>query len=221
MTCIAQIIIIAVSSRYLGATIPFVLAVFIFTQRLYIRASRQLRFFDIEARGPLYTEFIELLEGLSVVRAFNMQGAFQQRLAAALDTSPKPFYLLFCAQRWLGLVLNLVNLGLALILVGVTTATRGMSGGFLGVALINLMNFGPSLADLVNVWSTLETSLAAVERVKYFAEETPTESTEAPVRLDSEWPQAGAIQFQDVSLRYRSAHKPVLHAANLTMTMLT
>lgn len=83
------------------------------------------------------------------------------------------------------------------------------------------MNFGPSLADLVNVWSTLETSLAAVERVKYFAEETPTESTEAPVRLDSEWPQAGAIQFQDVSLRYRSAHKPVLHAANLTMTMLT
>ena len=124
MTCIAQIIIIAVSSRYLGATIPFVLAVFIFTQRLYIRTSRQLRFFDIKAKGPLYTEFIELLEGLSVVRAFNMQGAFQQRLAAALDTSQKPFYLLFCAQRWLGLVLNLVNLGLALILVGVTTATR-------------------------------------------------------------------------------------------------
>ncbi|KAF7712524.1 ABC multidrug transporter [Penicillium ucsense] len=202
MTCIAQIVIIAVSSRYLGATIPFVLAVFIFTQRLYIRTSRQLRFFDIEAKGPLYTEFIELLDGLSVVRAFNMQDAFQQRLAVALDTSQKPFYLLFCAQRWLGLVLNLVNLGLALILVGVTTATRGISGGFLGVALINLMSFGPSLSDLVNVWSTLETSLAAVERVKYFAEETPAESTEAPVQLDSQWPHAGAIQFQDVSLRY-------------------
>lgn len=58
--------------------------------------------------------------------------------------------------------------------------------------------------------STLETSLAAVECVKYFAEETPTESTEAPVQLESEWPQAGAIQFQDVSLRYRSAvaHNP-------------
>ncbi|KAJ5484697.1 ABC multidrug transporter [Penicillium diatomitis] len=202
MTCIAQIVIIAVSSRYLGATIPFVLAVFIFTQRLYIRTSRQLRFFDIEAKAPLYTEFIELLDGLSVVRAFNMQDAFQQRLAVALDTSQKPFYLLFCAQRWLGLVLNLVNLGLALILVGVTTATRGISGGFLGVALINLMNFGPSLADLVNVWSTLETSLAAVERVKYFTEETPAESTEAPVQLNSRWPQAGTIQFQDVSLRY-------------------
>jgi ABC-type multidrug transport system fused ATPase/permease subunit len=106
MTCIAQIIIIAVSSRYLGATIPFVLAVFFFTQRLYIRTSRQLRFLDIEAKGPLYTEFIDLLNGLPVVRAFNMQGAFQQRLAAALDTSQKPFHLLFCVQRWLGLVLK-------------------------------------------------------------------------------------------------------------------
>ncbi|CEJ57910.1 hypothetical protein PMG11_06587 [Penicillium brasilianum] len=217
MTCITQIIIIAVSSRYLGATIPFVLAVFIFTQRLYIRTSRQLRFLDIEAKGPLYTEFIELLNGLPVVRAFNMQDAFKRRLAAALDTSQKPFYLLFCVQRWLGLVLNLVNLGLALFLIGVTTATRGISGGFLGVALINLMNFGPSLADLVNVWSTLETSLAAVERVKFFAEETPTESTETPVQLEQEWPRAGDIQFLDVSLRYSPDSDPAVNSLTLSI----
>jgi ABC-type multidrug transport system fused ATPase/permease subunit len=85
------------------------------------------------------------------------------------------------------------------------------------------MNFGPSLADLVNVWSTLETSLAAVERVKIFAEETPTELAEAPVQLEQEWPQAGNIQFQDVSLRYRSAvaHTPVRHPVELTLKMLT
>lgn len=203
MNCVAQIIIVCVSSKYLGATVPFVVGAFIVTQRLYIRTSRQLRFFDIEAKGPLYTEFIELLNGLPVIRAFDMQEALEQRLATALDASQKPFYLLFCAQRWLGLVLNLVNMGLALILVGVTTATRGGSGGFLGVALINLMNFGPSLSDLVNVWSTLETSLAAVERVKYFSEETPTESTEEPVDPPPGWPQAGGIELQDVSLRYR------------------
>ncbi|KAI2695821.1 hypothetical protein CBS147317_7957 [Penicillium roqueforti] len=177
-TCVAQLVIIAVSSRYLGAAIPFILGVCILTERLSIRKSRQLRFFDIEAKSPLYTEFIELLNGLHVVRAFDMQKEFEQRLATALDASQKPFYLLLCAQQWLGLVLNLVNLGLALILVGVTTATRGLSGGFLGVALINLKSFGPSLSELVDVWCTLQNSLAAVERVKPFSEETPKESTD-------------------------------------------
>ncbi|KAI3103888.1 hypothetical protein CBS147331_7492 [Penicillium roqueforti] len=177
-TCVAQLVIIAVSSRYLGATIPFILGVCILTQRLSIRKSRQLRFFDIEAKSPLYTEFIELLNGLHVVRAFDMQKEFEQQLATALDASQKLFYLLLCAQQWLGLVLNLVNLGLALILVGVTTATRGLSGGFLGVALINLKSFGPSLSELVDVWCTLQNSLAAVERVKPFSEETPKEYTD-------------------------------------------
>ncbi|CAI7566126.1 unnamed protein product [Penicillium crustosum] len=203
-TCVAQLVIIAVSSRYLGATIPFILGVCILTQRLYIRTSRQLRFFDIEAKSPLYTEFIELLNGLHVVRAFDMQKEFEQRLATALDASQKPFYLLLCAQRWLGLVLNLVNLGLALILVGVTTATRGLSGGFLGVALINLTSFGPSLSDLVDVWCTLENSLAAVERVKYFSEETPKESTGSPVSPSPGWPELGAIQIQELCLGYDS-----------------
>ncbi|KUM61871.1 hypothetical protein ACN42_g5227 [Penicillium freii] len=203
-TCVAQLVIIAVSSRYLGATIPFILGVCILTQRLYIRTSRQLRFFDIEAKSPLYTEFIELLNGLHVVRAFDMQKEFEERLATALDASQKPFYLLLCAQRWLGLVLNLVNLGLALILVGVTTATRGISGGFLGVALINLTSFGPSLSDLVDVWCTLENSLAAVERVKYFSEETPKESTDSPVSPSPGWPELGAIQIKELCLGYDS-----------------
>ncbi|CAI7625641.1 unnamed protein product [Penicillium manginii] len=201
-TCVAQLVIIAASSHYLGATIPFILGVCILTQRLYIRTSRQLRFFDIEAKSPLYTEFIELLNGLQVVRAFDMQSEFEKRFAAALDSSQKPFYLLLCAQRWLGLVLNLVNLGLALILVGVTTATRGLSGGFLGVALINLTSFGPSLADLVDVWCTLENSLAAVERVKYFSEETPKESTDSPINPSTSWPELGAIKIQELCLGY-------------------
>ncbi|KAF9246828.1 hypothetical protein DTO027I6_9803 [Penicillium roqueforti] len=177
-TCVAQLVIIAVSSRHLGAAIPFIRGFCILTQRLSIRKSRQLRFFDIEAKSLLYTEFIELLNGPYVVRAFDMQKEFEQRLSIALDASQKPFYLLLCAQQWLGLVLNLVNLGLALILVGVTTATCGLSGGFLGVALINLKSFGPSLSELVDVWCILQNSLAAVERVKPFSEETPKESTD-------------------------------------------
>jgi ATP-binding cassette, subfamily C (CFTR/MRP), member 1 len=197
-------ILIAISSRYLGATIPFVLLVCIITQRLYIRTSRQLRFLDLEAKGPLYTQFIETLNGLHTLRAFNLQSTLSTELSLLLDASQKPFYLLLCAQRWLGLVLNLTNMGLALMLIGVAIATRARfhASGFLGVALINIMTFGNSLASFINVWATLETSLAAVERVKHFSEETPLEVTEEPIQVPDSWPEKGGIEIQDLCIGY-------------------
>jgi ATP-binding cassette subfamily C (CFTR/MRP) protein 1 len=163
-------ILIAISSRYLGATIPFILLVCVITQRLYIRTSRQLRFLDLEAEGPLYTQFIETLNGLHTLRAFNLHSTLSTELSLLLDASQKPFYLSLCVQRWLGLVLNLTNMGLVLMLIGVAIATKARfhASGFLGVALINIMTFGNSLASFINVWTTLETSLAAVERVIHF-----------------------------------------------------
>jgi len=203
MTCVGQMLVIAVSSRYLGAAVPFVVAVCIVTQRLYIRTSRQLRFMDLEAKGPLYTQFIETLNGLASIRAFDIQDNFREEMYTILDASQKPFYLLFCAQRWLGLVLNLTNMALALILIGVASVTRNKTqGGFLGVALINLMTFGYSLSDLINTWATLETSLAAVERVRYFSEETPAESTQSPEEIPPQWPLNGSIEIKDLTVNY-------------------
>lgn len=202
ISCIAQIIVIAISSLYLVAVIPFVVALCGLTQRLYVRTSRQLRFLDLEAKGPLYTQFIESLNGLTTIRAFNVQSSFRDEMAIFLDASQKPFYLLFCAQRWLGLVLNLTNAGLALVLIGVAIATKSRQTGFLGVALINIMTLGTSLSDLVDVWCTLETSLAAVERVKHFSEETPAESTNLTVDVLPDWPRKGAIDIKDLTVTY-------------------
>lgn len=50
-----------------------------------------------------------------------------------------------------------------------------VSAGFTGIALVNMMDFSQLLASLVEFWTSLETSLAAVSRVKTFSENTPVE----------------------------------------------
>lgn len=68
-------------------------------QKFYVRTSRQIRLFDLEAKSPLFTQFLDLLQGLSTVRAFAWGPRFIERYLDLLDASQRPFYLLFCIQR--------------------------------------------------------------------------------------------------------------------------
>lgn len=49
--------------------------------------------------------------------AFGWADNFEDRNLALLDSSQKPYYMLFCIQRWLGLILDLLVTALAVILM--------------------------------------------------------------------------------------------------------
>ena len=158
----------------------------------------------LEANAPLYTHFIKSLAGLITIRSFGWSGAYAARNRRLLDASQKPYYLLLCIQRWLVLVLDLVVAGLALVLIGMAVALRShMNPGFLGLALVNMMNLSHSLTTLVQQWTTLETSLGAIARIKDFSQNTPAEdSPDEGSELDASWPAQGALRYENVSASY-------------------
>lgn len=86
-----------------------------------IETSRQLRHLDLEAKSPLYTQFSETLNGVVTIRAFGWETAFTDENLRLLDLSQKPYYLLFCIQRWLGVVMDLFVAGIAVVLVRTAT----------------------------------------------------------------------------------------------------
>jgi ATP-binding cassette subfamily C (CFTR/MRP) protein 1 len=109
-------------------------------QKYYLRTSRQLRLLDLEAKSPLYSHFIESLSGLVTIRAFGWTDKFKELNLKLLDVSQKPYYLLFCIQRWLGLLLDLLVAALAVILMILVVKLRtGVSGSFVGLALLNVV----------------------------------------------------------------------------------
>lgn len=57
---------------------------------------------------------------------------------------------------------------------------------------------------LIIPWTSLETSIGAVSRVRSFAQETPSEVKSDVDRIPGEeWPEAGAISFEIVSASYQ------------------
>lgn len=211
VACIAlgtvQAALMCVSAGYFAATMPFVLLVMYIVQKYYLRTSRQLRLLDLEAKAPLYSHFMETLEGLVTIRAFGWSKEFEAKGIRLLDTSQKPYYLLFCIQRWLGLVLDLTVAGLLVVLMVLVVKLRAtINPGYVGLALVNVNGFNLSLTELIKAWTILETSMGAISRIKTFSSETvaedlPTENETIP--SNHQWPSKGNIEIHNLWAGYK------------------
>jgi ATP-binding cassette subfamily C (CFTR/MRP) protein 1 len=200
----AQLGLVAVGSSYVALTCPVLLGAVYLLQKIYLRTSRQMRFLDLECKSPLYTHFAETIEGISTIRAFGWQESFMQTNLELLDASQKPYYLMYCIQRWLSLVLQLIVGVMGVVVVALAlNLTNTTSAGRLGVSMSAVVGFTANLSYLMYFWTQLETSLGAVARVKNFEKTTIPEDQEQETFIpEDDWPRNGAIEFKNVSASY-------------------
>ncbi|KAJ3488621.1 hypothetical protein NLG97_g6170 [Lecanicillium saksenae] len=201
---IAKAGLLAASSYYVAISFPFIAVFYYYLQRGYLRTSRQLRFLDLEEKAPVYSQFLETLAGLPTLRAFGWASAAMQKNHELVDRSQRPFYLLIIVQKWLIMVLDLVTACLAFLIVGFAVYLRDkVSVGLTGVALVQLISMSQALNMLIQFWTSVETSIGAVARIKNFTEETadenkPTETTQPP----ESWPAAGEVIISNLTASY-------------------
>ncbi|KAI1774955.1 ABC transporter [Hypoxylon cercidicola] len=219
-----KIVILAIFSRYLGATIPLLGVTVYFLQRFYLQTSRQIRLLGIEARAPLYTHFGETTDGGATIRAFGWLPQYRRRNHELVDDSQRPVYLQSCIQQWLAFVLDLLVAALAVVLVAiVVTWHDSFTAGSVGVSLLVVVNFSETLSRLIQNWTKLESSVGAVARIKRFVADTEVEEDERATRsetnsqLPPDWPSSGALQFADVVASYGPASEPVLRNISLSI----
>jgi ATP-binding cassette subfamily C (CFTR/MRP) protein 1 len=82
---------------------------------------------------------------------FGCSQAAQEIQVERLDISQKPYYLVYCLQGWLMLVLDLIvaAVSIALIALGVQIPSQS-SGAAIGIALNNVLGFNQALRLLVD-----------------------------------------------------------------------
>jgi ATP-binding cassette subfamily C (CFTR/MRP) protein 1 len=202
--CIMSIALISVGSSYMASAIPVAIFALYWIQRFYLRTSRQLRLLDLETKTPLYQHFTETLEGVATIRAFGWQENFDQTALRKLNDSQRPYFQLYCIQRWLSLVLGLLVAGLAVLLISLAlTIPQKSSGGSLGVALTSILSFNMALTILISGWTDAETSLGSVARTESFEKYTPVEQDPIdPLEPGADWP-AGSVEVSDLGFTYR------------------
>lgn len=117
-------------------------------------------------------------------------------------------------QRWLVLVLDLTTAALALLLVGLAVRLRGeVDVGLTGVSLVQLISLSETVNMLIQFWTSIETSIGAVARIKQFAEETGEESLPGETHQPpAQWPDKGAIQIHNLTASYGDGDGEVIKA---------
>ncbi|KAE8344415.1 hypothetical protein BDV24DRAFT_171882 [Aspergillus arachidicola] len=209
LNCIGGAVMVIIGAKYLAIMVPLALIMLYCLQKFYLRTSRQLRFLDLEAKSPLYSHFLETLNGLTTIRAFGWVSTFKETNIALLAESQRPYYLLYCIQRWLNLVLDIFVGALAvLLLTFAVTLSDITSPGALGVAMINLLNFNQDLANLIDSWTRMETSLGAIARLRDLENDTPQPAYHS---YSNQWSFRRAIEFRQVSASY-GPEKPLVLA---------
>lgn len=199
--------IISSGATYAAAFIPFSIVVLYGVQHYYLRTSRQLRHLSLESVTPLYSLFTETTSGIEHIRAFNWQDEFMAQNLELLNRSQGPVYSAYCLQVWMGLVLDLCILGMALVLVAFALYfPSSTSATAIGLALVNLVSFSERSTGVMECWVKLETSLGSIARTREFNKAVCLEKlidTFQDGSIPNVWPSAGEIEISNVTAAYK------------------
>lgn len=92
LSTIMSAVILFIGSGYVAIAIPLCIVVIVAIQMFYLRTSRQLRILDIEAKAPLFSQFLETLRGISSIWAFGWTSHYVESVYDSLNVSQKPYY---------------------------------------------------------------------------------------------------------------------------------
>jgi ATP-binding cassette subfamily C (CFTR/MRP) protein 1 len=108
------------------------------------------------------------------------------------------------------MVVDLLVAALAVILVALIIKFRSSAdAGFVGVALINITSLSTIMSQVIINWTTIETSLGAVSRIKSFVGSTPSENLHQESQgVPLDWPSDGNITVSNISASYATNDQP-------------
>ncbi|KAJ3318494.1 hypothetical protein HDV06_000427 [Boothiomyces sp. JEL0866] len=177
-------------------------------QHYYLNTSRELKRIESTTKSPIYSHFQESLNGVATIDAYNHQERFKLMNQTKVDVNQKSMYIIYAANRWLGIRLELIG-ALVVLLSGVlgvygVAITHSVTSSVLGLMLVYSISVTQSLNWMVRNSCEVENNIVAVERIKEYTDmpsEAPHEIPETDPGQD--WPCEGRITFKNYSTKYR------------------
>ncbi|CAK8987864.1 unnamed protein product [Durusdinium trenchii] len=222
ITMLLGIVVVCVSSTPVAAVaVAPVLFAFYRIRSFFSCTARETKRLDGVTRGPLYSAVGDVADGLATLRAHRQQRSLVQDFQKILDRNGKVFFQTSVLQPWCILVLD--SLGSAIVLITsvfcvflradleARTSTMAISYA--------LMTRG-KLQFCIRLSIETENQFVAAERLQIFEAQLLSSIEAHPevkeVSMPVEWPQGGAIDFQEVKMHYQvSSLEPVLKGLSL------
>jgi ATP-binding cassette subfamily C (CFTR/MRP) protein 1 len=115
--------------------VPLVI-IYLTVQQLYSRSSREIKRLESLTRSPLFAHFSESLNGLSTIRAYQLEQQFIKQNQKTLDVNQRCWFAQWMLQRWLGIRLELIGAFIIFFAAIFVVVARGsIEPGTAGLAL--------------------------------------------------------------------------------------
>ncbi|CAL1293324.1 unnamed protein product [Larinioides sclopetarius] len=203
---------------FLACLIPLGLLYYLIL-KVHLNTFRQIKRLESTGRSPIYSLFMEAIQGVSSISAYGAKKDFIQAFEEKLDRCFVCLFNSWVCNRWLNFCLNAIGSVIVFIATILAIHNReGLSPAVVGLIITYSLTVTESLRWFVRTNSELENKCISIERIQEYCNLKP----EAPWDLSLEnltdnWPQNGTIRFEDYSTRYRENLDLVLKEINLSI----
>jgi len=180
--------------------IPILPIVVCFTilRQYYVRRSRDIKRLEGNNRSPIFSHLSNTLEGLTTVRAFNMQENFENKFHQMQDLHSASWFLFMTSSRWFGQRLDslCVIFIASVAYLSILHTTSESSPGNVGLTLTYALSLIGMFQYCVTQSTEVENLMTSVERMQAYSD-LPSEVTPGSMRRvpPKTWPQNGTVSF--------------------------
>ncbi|KAL6299258.1 P-loop containing nucleoside triphosphate hydrolase protein [Sparassis latifolia] len=217
---IGSVLIIAVLEYYFVIAAGAIACMYSYFANFYQASATEIKRIDAMLRSILYAHFAESLSGLPTIRSYGEIRRFLCDNEYYIDLEDRAAILTITNQRWLSIRIDMLG-GLMICIVALLAVgdVSGRNSAAIGLVLTYSTALVQLCGMLTRQSAEVETYMSSVERVVQYSrgdlieQELPHEIPDR--RPPAVWPARGAIQFNEVVMRYRPGLPFVLKGLSL------
>ncbi|CAF3821860.1 unnamed protein product [Rotaria sp. Silwood1] len=221
MTIFGSVVIIGTINPWVLLILVPLTPAFWWIRRFFLRSSCQLKRLESISRSPIYTLFSSSLDGLTSIRAFNVQADFMDMFTKRIDSNSRAYFLLTAMGRWFGLRLDLMAslLTLATSILAVAVRNR-IDHSAAALSMTYCLTIVDIFQWAVRQSAEAETFMTSAERIHEYGQlvrenDKKIHGSKGFIQPPNDWPSRGIIEFKNYTFRYRPELDPVLKNLNL------
>ncbi|KAJ1961640.1 hypothetical protein IWQ62_003796 [Dispira parvispora] len=216
MMVFSVVLLICVINPWVMLSVPVIALAFGLLRHHYVLTNREIKRIESTSRSPVYSAISETLDGVTILRAFDVGPQFLNRFQEALDHNSRAFFIFIASSRWLGFRVDLLaSLFLTVSVLASVAGRNSLDAGLVGLSLSYVLQLLGMVQWMICQVSEVEMHFVAVERMLEYTElprETPPRTTQQP---PMGWPHQGIVEFRGTNLRYPGNEKPTLKGVTL------
>ncbi|XP_022166683.1 probable multidrug resistance-associated protein lethal(2)03659 [Myzus persicae] len=196
---------VGIVNPYLALPTFVLIILFLKIRTIFMTTTRNVKRLEGVTRSPIFTHVNSSLQGLTTIRAFNVEQILIQEFTSHQDLHSSAWYLFITLSRAFGFWLNMSCMFyISHVIFSFILISDVTNGRYVGLVVTQSIVLSTMFQWVMRHSADLENQMTSVERILEYTD-VPQESAleTAPDKLPpTDWPNNGQIIFKQLYLRY-------------------